>query len=475
MKIGDDKYTEMLNKRVSEWDSRIYAIEDDMSKIEENEAAILGYLKDICSSMPLGLALRRFLCARYGSPAPGGYTFTLSDGRTVAVSDYMTGNYDIQNADIGEYTDVFLDVNKTYNTGSDGEVSPDFTRAEARRLLRLASACTRSKMFLIGFALHMDSDDMNKFLTDVLAEQTYNMRRADEIIAFFCQSHEEYNSYREYVRLTGELTGQTAPADAPPEPESGYTSMARQTLRNAVDTVEQLSDFIRENSGSFSGYSRTAYREFMSLLDKAFKKTRIQSFSNDDYLTSATASTPEARRAQNERINRAIELRAVENTEQLAKAMLRCIPRYSSERIQNGKKVIVNDFIPISNGEPGQRGKKEKTTELPKEITMNLLMKDRLDDLIRGIKPVERKDLVFLKFYTFSLDIAENQKYGEAERREFVDECNAMLWRCGMSRLYPANRFENLIMLSLYASDPFEMFEIIIEYSFINEPESCQG
>lgn len=52
----------------------------------------------------------------------------------------------------------------------------------------------------------------------------------------------------------------------------------------------------------------------------------------------------------------------------------------------------------------------------------------------------------------------------------FVDECNEILMRCGMSKLYPANRFENLIMLSLVSENPFEMFEDIIENSIISEP-----
>ena len=102
---------------------------------------------------------------------------------------------------------------------------------------------------------------------------------------------------------------------------------------------------------------------------------------------------------------------------------------------------------------------------------MNLLMKDRLDDLIKRIKPVGRKDLVFLKFFLFSLDLQEqNNDYSANDYFAFIDECNDMLVRCGMSRLYLANRFENLILLSLLSSNPFEMFENIIECSFINEP-----
>lgn len=83
-------------------------------------------------------------------------------------------------------------------------------------------------------------------------------------------------------------------------------------------------------------------------------------------------------------------------TEQLARRILQCIPRATTEKIKSdGKKVITNDFIPIYNGEGSQKEKKVQTTTLPKEFTMNLLMKDRLDDLIRQVKLVGRKDLVF--------------------------------------------------------------------------------
>ena len=78
---------------------------------------------------------------------------------------------------------------------------------------------------------------------------------------------------------------------------------------------------------------------------------------------------------------------------------------------------------------------------------------------------------MFLKFYTFSLDLIEKGNYLERDHIDFIDECNDMLLRCGMSRLYLANRFENLVLLSLLSSNPFEMFENIMEYSIINEPE----
>lgn len=202
------------------------------------------------------------------------------------------------------------------------------------------------------------------------------------------------------------------------------------------------------------------------------KKSKIQALSNDEYVAPSAGTTQEQRSQRIERLNKARELHEVANTEQLAKLMLQCIPRATWKKAnKDGKSAVTDDFIPIYNGEAGQASKKTQTTSLPKEITMNLLMKDRLDDLIRQLKPVERKDLVFLKFYVFSLELQESDHdYSAKDYGIFMDECNDMLLRCGMSRLYPANRFENLILLSLLSSNPFEMFENIIEASFFNEP-----
>lgn len=75
-----------------------------------------------------------------------------------------------------------------------------------------------------------------------------------------------------------------------------------------------------------------------------------------------------------------------------------------------------------------------------------------------------------MKFYLLSLDLQRKDEYSALDYRVFMDDCNEMLVRCGMSKLYPANLFENLILISLVSLNPFEMFEDIIEASFFNEP-----
>lgn len=469
----NDNYTKMLDAKMNDWGlERIYEIEDNIEKLEENEEEIIKYLNNIRYSLPLGIALRRYICTKFGIKTKDGYKVTLSDETSYILKDFQSDDYDLQNDDIKEYIEIFQFINEKYNTDESDNLSLEIPKPEIRRLLRSTTYCLRSKMFLLSFALHMNNKEMEKFLTDVLAEQTYNYRDPEEIIAMFCQSDERINTYPDYLRIKAKFS--EAVKKNPIKNNSqieNYTAFARTSFENEIKTEEELIAFLISNIPNFAGYSQTTYNEFVILYNKALEKSKLQSLSNDEYLVSDDATTYDKRSEQKERIDRAIRLQKVKNTEQLAKAMLQFLPRASSKRIRNDKVIVSNDFISISNGEAGQKSKKIQTTTLPKEITMNMLVSDRLDDLIRQIKPVTRKDLVFMRFYVFSLDLIDKGSYLQSDYRDFIDECNSILVRCGMSRLYPANRFENLVLLSLLSSNPFEMFENIIEHSFINEPE----
>jgi len=483
----NEGYTEKVRVWMDDFSDRIYEIDDGLASIEENEDAIIEYLCSKRCTLSLGMAIRRYLCTKFGiKQEDGGYTFVLQDGVAVSVGDYLKEEYDIATDDVKEYTDVFFDLYLKYNPDIP---IPKFSKAEARRLLRVDGSCQRKKMFEVSFALHVMPEEMNKFLTDVLGEQTYNLRSPMEIIALFCHSREERNSYAEYVLLLSRYDAESGSyfSDAPKR--TNYTLFAGEKMKGSINTEAELFAFLRENYSEFSGVSQTAYDEFIGMYNEVCKRVRYQHALNDDHLRNATFTTVQERLEFEERVNRSNELKKIENSpklaeelgleyvgnpEQFARAVLDFIPRATFiKETKDGKKTVTTDFISIANGESGQKSKKTQTTKLPKDITMNLLMRDRIDDLLRkkeGVR-VSRKDLVFLKYFLFSLDLSEKDEYTLADYLVFKDECDDMLLRCGMSRMYIANRFENLIMLSLLSENPFEMFANIIEYSFINEPK----
>lgn len=466
-------YTEIITGKMNDWGlEKIYEIEDDLNELENKAPEIVSYLSDIHYSMPLGLALRRLICEKYSdnydeTSRVYSFSFGKKSFMTKDYRAYAEGEYDIEKDELDEYIEIFNIINQTYNKTNEGTLVLEISKAEVRRQLKSTGGCLRKKMFLLSFALHMDNSETSKFLTDVLAEQTYNYREPEEIIALFCQSHERFNNYNDYLRLCDLYKNKSVDVDDSKEKTQNYTVFAQRTVNSEIESEEELIEFLLANVQNFHLYSETAYNEFMILYDKAISNSKYQSLSNNEYIEPTDVSMSE----RAERIKKAIALTQVTNPEQLAGEILQCIPRASSERIKDGKKIISNDFINIYNGESGQKNKKVKTTSLPKKITMNLPISDRLWDLIRKTKPVERKDLVFMKFYVFSKYLETKDEYSTTDYFVFMDECNDMLVRCGMSRLYPGNRFENLVMLSLLASNPYEMFENIIEYSFMNEPK----
>lgn len=465
-----DGRTKSITEKMNDWGlDKIYEMEDNLYSLEENVAEIVEYLKDIHFSMPLGLALRRYICECFSSELDLDehcYIFRLDDGKVIKTKDYMSDEeYDIEQDDIPEYIELFNYINRKYNTDENGVLTLEIPKAEVRRQLRATSSCVRKKMFLLSFALHMDEQYTAKFLTDVLSEQTYNYREPHEIIAYFCQSNEAYNHYQTYEQLCHEYDEKAKTVTPTASKKENYTSFARTAVTEEIKTKEELFDFLLANVANFHTYSETAYKEFLALYKKAGDKLLKHDGGADNGVVQ-----PETVREWIENRKHSVPDDRLIYPEQLAKEMLACIPRATFEKNKDGKKIISNDFISIHNGESGQNSKKVKTTELPKNITMNLPVSDRLWDLLKREKPVERKDLVFMKFYVFSLDLEEKEDYSSEDYFVFLEECNALLVRCGMSRLYPGNRFENLIMLSLLASNPFEMFENIIEYSFINEP-----
>lgn len=448
------KYTEKLLIKMQDWGlDMIEQIDDDIFKLEENGKAIVEYLNNIHFSMPLGMALRIHIAEKYKQSfdeATKTYTFALGNGIYVKTKDYNADNYDYLSDDLSEYTDVIISLIKTYNTESANKIMEELNRQEIRRLLK-AETCKRSKMFLLGFALHMNDKEIYKFLTDILAEQTYNYRNPKEIIALFCQSHEEHNTYAEYMRLT---EAYNKLEEIPSEEKEYFTNYAKNMVEDDIQTEEELMLFLSENKANFNGYSRTSYNEFKRLYYEAMS---MATYTTEKY-----------------------EIKHVKNSEQLAKAILEFIPRANWKKTQivkqtkEKKKVVVNDFIPVYNGENGQNSKKVITTNLSKDITKNLLIADRLEDLIKQEKTVKRKDLVFMKYYVFSLYLQKKEEYLMNDCFAFMDECNDILIRCGMSKLYVGNRFENLIMLSLAASKPYEMFGNIIESTFFNEPSESE-
>lgn len=469
------KYTDGMTKkftaRMYDCEDYIYNIEDGVGSFEENRRAIVEYLSSCDCGMSLGLELRRYICKEYATAQTDsdgnvtGYIIGLPDGRELSVGNYAVDGYDITTEDIRPYTDAFMGINAYFNSNEAGELVSDITRAEASRLLKIPESVRRDKIFKICFALHMSEEDAYLFLTKYLCERTYNYRSPDEAIAYYCFAHKEVNNYPAYLRMKTEYERRAAVTPITDEERKGFTLYAERAFKSSIVTEEELYDFLLSNRANFNKFSQTAFAEYTKLYEKIKKKPICRVTHGDTYLEPFDPAKGKRYDEYVEDMNDFFEYRQPENPEQMAKAMLTFIPRISIEKKdKNGNVVTVNDFVSVKNSGD------HPTNDLPNAIVSNLMVSDRINDLLKQKKAVERKDLVFMKFFLFFYEISETSDEVQSAKcyNMFIDECNDMLHRSGYSELSPLNKYENLILLSLVSDIPFEMFGMIIENSFFD-------
>lgn len=425
--FGKDGYTKFLQAKMEDYGlTRIWDLEDTMEQKTAEE--IIAYLRDSQCTATIGIFLRRYICGKFCEETSDGYVYHFDNGESCHLTNYMSPQYDLTK-ELPEYVSIFEDIRQKYNSDM------AFRREEARRLLKMDGICSREKLlFELSFALHMEAMDVHKFLVDCLAEQTFNFRVWEEVILFYCLSHPEENTYARFQDLCQKYTA-ISNTFLEGQAKANYTRVAKEIVTTMIDTEEELLQFLANNIVEFTGWSNTAYEEFTAMLDEIMEQAEVA------------------------------------NYEQLAKVLLACIPRATFVRQRKNGILCENEFVPINN-EHSAEGE-EVVTLLPKCITNKLLKKERIEKILSKKINVERKDLIFLRFYILYLQCA-GKEYTELDRVEFVAETNAMLLRCGMSPLYVANRFENLLLLCLYCAIPWEQYECVVEASFFNEPKATE-
>ena len=107
-------------------------------------------------------------------------------------------------------------------------------------------------------------------------------------------------------------------------------------------------------------------------------------------------------------------------------------------------------------------------TRLPRSVSWCLLSRDRIDKLLKGSIEILKKDLLILLFYIYCL---ENERASlELSARDkvwgFTERARVVLEEAGLFGLYPPNKFDNLILISLCHEEPIGFFGEIFNQSF---------
>ena len=457
-----DGYSKKISESLNEWLNKIKKFQSDATELVKNIPALSEYVSNYHHFKPIGLSLRRFMCEKYGevcTDGKGAFVYKLSDGREIYTGDHTLESYDIEHEDIAEYVDILLDVVKRYNKDSESVFISNAAKQEFRRLLRSTTSCNRQKAFFLSFALHLDESEVTVLLNETLAEPTYSFRDPYEIIALFCQSHREFNLYSKYLELCQKYEELKADAAETGELKINYTLSVKESFDKDIHTEAELLEFLKENIPNFTGRSETAYKQWLLLYRSISEDLLGNEFPEFNYEDSAE----ECRK----KFAAAIKAGKLVTPETLAKKILYyVIPRDSFDKTtRQGQSIVVNDFVKVKTGSDNP----DRTTLMPKQVMENLPYSDRILDLLSMKKPIERKDLIMFKFFRLALLLDDNDYVYDPEvhSMNFLMECNSMLAACDMSGLYPGNRFDALVILTILTQDPYMRFSDIIYESFL--------
>ena len=283
----------------------------------------------------------------------------------------------------------------------------------------------RSTIFLLGFGLHMNADDVSTFLTKVQQESDFRPFDPFEIICWYCFRHGlAYPQAAPFFAFFQEV-----PTDSQNSILYSGCDALLEKFRHAEAFPEKWDTLLTSDDDLYAWLyclkknrvqdqrEDLLYRNFRSLYDKCLETIR------ELYLDDETRRREQAGPADLER--------------------------------------MLCDGIPLTEG--GNR-RKMSNSLLSRHFRQKRLTRQRLDGLLKGTLQVERFDLITLQFF---LSAMSDETFDTKERCQyFLDDINYILEECGMMELYPVNAYEAFVTMCMASEYPLEMYCDVVAASY---------
>lgn len=315
------------------------------------------------------------------------------------------------------YRDIVLDSFK--ETCTPKSMNPTSTKLPSLVNNWLTQASVkRETVFILGFGLRMSAADVSDFLMLVLREQDFDFTDPEEVIYWFCLHHRlGYYKTEEYKKHYQSLKAQPCYADA----EKIAQGMA--LLETEEEFLKYLA-YLKGNEEHSLAEKNRAFQEFTELFEHA-KRIIAAMYQKDE---------EEKKRGK------------IWKTEDISASDV--------------EKVICSG-IPINK--MGNL-KKMSASILAKHFSQKRFSRQRITSIFNHKMLVERFDLITLKFFIISQEMDEEDPY--IRYRQFLDQTNEILHRCGMGELYIVNPYECFLLMCLLTDCPLAAFADIWEMSY---------
>jgi hypothetical protein len=279
----------------------------------------------------------------------------------------------------------------------------------------------RDTVFLLGFGLRMSVEDVSGFLTKVLREQDYDFHNPDEVIYWYCYSHQySYQQAEAYKQKYAALA-----------PDGDYKdAFLVCSGKKSLDTEEELFHYL------------------------AYLKA-----GNDDPMSEKSQAFQELLRLLNR-----------------AKEIIAAMYQQDEEEKMRGKVWKASDITPadvekvICSGIPVNKMgnlKKMSASILARHFSQKRFSRQRITSILNHKIPVERFDLITLEFFIVSQEMQDEDPYNRYHH--FLEEIQEILQKCGMSGIYIVNPYECFLLMCLLTDCPLAVFADIWEMSYEEE------
>ena len=274
----------------------------------------------------------------------------------------------------------------------------------------------RSVIFVLGFALRMNPEEVSEFLTKVIKEEDFRFTDPFETICWFCYRNDL--PYANAAALLKQYEGMQPESFS----EKKWNAMhASPTL--TLLTQANLLAYLSLLKGRDTDDDR-AYREFLELYEKCC------AIICDEY-------NEESRRMGKKADLTPDRIRPAD----LEKALCSGIP---VNRDNNLTAMSASRFASL--------------------FSNRRMSRQRISGILSRSHPVERFDLITLLFYIYAQTVEPDWP---AERYlQYIDAVNELLGRCGMMGIYPANPYEAFVLMCIVTDYPLDVYSQVWELSY---------
>ena len=294
----------------------------------------------------------------------------------------------------------------------------------------------REKVYALCFALGLDASKTEEFFLKAYLERPFNYKNINEAVYFFCLKNKlPYSKAKEMIQKI----------EAKPDVENKDAEQVTEQVGLAISKMNSEDELIKYLVENRSAFEKTQNQTAIAKIKELYEECKEHAIKEHKRL----------------HINDNISVKSIDD-------LLEAITGYNARATYEGKKVYKTSI---------------SKSKLPAAVRKNFPQREQFKQ-VEQFKQNEkdtasfdviRKFLIMLKFYHFFANaLIENAEELEKNSffREFVDETNEMLAKCGYVQLYLRNPYDAVFAYCAYgAANPLDEFKNVIYEFYLSDNE----